>query len=164
MITKEVKEYSNRQRINLNKNDGFTPGDTVVIMTAKEYDKFKEDILDLTNQLRKTENKLNNIQEQQDNLEEMIDKVTNPIHQTYQKQLNDKDNEIKQIVNDLNSLKKICTQFNIDVMGLSAIDILFRSKHKKLVNEFNNSIWIIDQDKQVENIDLKKLPGNDDNE
>ena len=164
MLYKEVKEYSNRQRINLNKNDGFTPGEEVVIFTKSEFDKYKDNILNLQNQLRTTEDKLYNIQEQQENLEQMIDKITNPIHQTYKKQLDDKDKELKQLQLQLKTLQAKTNQYNLELMGLNGIDILLLRKHKKIIKNFNEDIALLADDPKIIDADTKAIPGNDENQ
>ena len=45
--------------------------------------------------------------------------------------------------------------------GLSLIDML-RSKHKKLISEYQNTIWIYKPGETIA-ADVKKLPGEDDN-
>ena len=164
MLYKEVKEYSNRQRINLNKNDGFTPGEEVVIFTKSEFDKYKDNILNLQNQLRTTEDKLYNIQEQQENLEQMIDKITNPIHQSYQKQLDDKDKELKQLKVQLKTLQAKTNQYNLELMGLNCIDILLLRKHKKIIKNFNDEITLLADDPKIIDADTKAIPGKDNQE
>ena len=37
-VQKDVKEYSGRQRINLNKGDGFNDGDIVIVMAINEFE------------------------------------------------------------------------------------------------------------------------------
>ena len=182
MITKTVKEYgkSQRQRIDINKSDGLTTGKDVVLIPVTEYDGIKQNIMNLTSQLRSCEDKLSakedEIQiykDQEQNLEELIQNAITPIDNHYQKQLSNidkeykkqlenKDNQIKQLENQLKLLQQISSQYNIQMGGLSAIDILFRKKHKLLIDDFNNKIWIINQDKQVEDVDLKKVPGSND--
>ena len=41
-VQKDVKEYSKRQRINLNKGDGFNDGDIVIVMAISEFEEIKE--------------------------------------------------------------------------------------------------------------------------
>ena len=51
MLFKEVKQYSNRQRIDINKSDELTPGAEVVILTADEYADLKENLMELNNKV-----------------------------------------------------------------------------------------------------------------
>lgn len=180
MITKTIKEYgkSQRQRIDVNKSDGLSTGEDVVLIPVTEYDKIKQNIMNLTRQLRSCEDKLSAkedeikiYKDQEQNLEELIKNAITPIDNHYQKQLSDirkdhkkelenKDNEIKQLELQLKTLQRIASQYNIQMGGLSAIDMLFRKKHKELIEDFNNNIWIINQDNQIEDVNIKKLPGN----
>ena len=45
-VLKEVKEYSGRQRINLNKSDGFNENEEVYIMNVTEYEQLKKIVID----------------------------------------------------------------------------------------------------------------------
>lgn len=157
MIFKEVKEYSNRQRINLNKDDGLLPGDNVVVMTANEYNDFKSDVVELQDKIRNLEKENQLLKDQERNLNGLIQNVTAPIYENHKKELQDKELQIKQLTNELNTIKKVCNQFNIKISGLSAIDIIFRGKHKKLVSDFNNSIWVNVEDDNIIDADTKKL-------
>ena len=169
MITKTIKEYgkSQRQRIDVNKSDGLSTGEDVVLIPVTEYDKIKQNIMNLTRQLRSCEDKLSAkedeikiYKDQEQNLEELIKNAITPIDEHYQKELKNKDDKIKQLELQLKTLQRIASQYNIQMGGLSAIDMLFRKKHKELIEDFNNNIWIINQDNQIEDVNIKKLPGN----
>ena len=169
MITKQVKEYSKRQRIDLNKNDGFTPGADVVIMTAKEYQGIKDNIINLTRQLRTTENKLYAKEDeiaiyknQEQNLTEMMENLTAPIYENHAKELSKKDIEIKRLQLQLKALETKTNQYNLDMQGLNAIEILILRKHKKLIQNFNDEIAIIGDDPKIIDADAKAIPGKDD--
>ena len=181
MINKKVKEYSNRQRIDLNKNDGFNPGDEVIIITAKRNDEIKETILDLRSQLISAENKLAAKDEeitiyknQEQNLKQIIKDVTAPIYENhkkelskkddhYQKELSKKDDEINQLQIQLDLLKDKINRYNLDMQGLNAIDIAIFRKHKKLIKNFNDEITIIGADSKIIDADAKTIPGADGN-
>ena len=164
MITKKIKEYSNRQRIDINKSDGFTRGEDVVIIPVQKFDEIKQNILDLQSNLSAKDNEIQLLKNQEQNLKEIIEDVTAPIYERHKKEMENKDNQIKQLENQIKALQRIASQYNIQMSGLSAIDVVFRKKHKDLIDDFNNNIWIVNQDNQVEDVDLKKLPGNDDQE
>lgn len=169
MITKIIKEYgkTQRQRIDLNKSDGFTPGSEVVIIPVDEYNGIKQNILNLTNQLRSSEDKVtakdNEIQiykDQENNLKKIVEDVTAPIDENYKKQLESKDQEIKQLKMQLNTLKAKTTQFNLELMGLNTIDMLFKHKHKKLITDFNDEITILTDDPKLNASDVPALQSN----
>ena len=171
MITKIVKEYgkTKRQRIDINKADSLATNSEVVIIPISEYDGIKQNILNLTSQLRTAEDKLSAkedelqiYKDQEQNLKQIVEDVTAPIYENHKTELENKDNEIKQLQDQLKALQQIASTYNIQMGGLSAMDILFRKKHKELIEDFNNNIWIIGNDKQVEDVDLKKIPGSDD--
>ena len=73
MIIRQVKEYSKRQRINLNKSDGLKDGQEVVVLPTQEYD-FKIRVKDnKISELKETINERNN---QIELLEKEIEKLT----------------------------------------------------------------------------------------
>lgn len=159
MLFKEVKQYSNRQRININKDDNLNPGEKVILLTANEYEDIKTDFKDLQDNLIKIENENQLLQSQEQNLKELIENVTAPIYENHKKDLENKDLKIKQLTDELNAMKQICSQFGLELMGLNSIDILFRNKHKKLIQDFNNNIWITAKPGAVVNADAKAIPG-----
>lgn len=158
MIFKEVKEYSNRQRIDLNKKDNLKPGANVVILTDDEYNNIKKEFLELQEQYKILENQIQMQQDQEHNLKEIIENVTAPIYENHKKDLANKDLEIKQLTDELNAIRKSCSQYNIELMDLNAIDIIFRSKHKKLIKDFNNTIFVNMEVAPID-ADAKTLPG-----
>ena len=182
MITKQVKEYSSRQRINLNKNDGFTPGENVVLIPKEQYDSIKQDILDLQQQITDKDSELkiayeqiniasevsNNLKKQFEdlrnqkiNLQQVVKDALTPIDEHYQKELKKKDKQIEQLEIKYNSLLGKAHQHNLELMGLRTRDILFRNKHKKLIFEFDQELTILVTDPKVVTTDAKKLPGNE---
>lgn len=142
MLFKEVKEYSKRQRVNITNNDELETGSKIVILTDKEYDNFKSEVVELQDQLRKLEKENQLLQKQEQNLKQIIQDVTAPIYENHKKELENKDKEIKHLTNELNTMKKVCSQYNLDMTGLNIIDILIFRKHKKLIKNFNGSIWV----------------------
>ena len=160
MLFKQVKEYSQRQRINLNKDDGLKPGDNVVVLTANEYDNIKKDIMQLQDQAIKLENENQLLKNQEQNLKEIIQDVTTPIYENHKKEMENKDLQINQLTNELNALQIKINQYNLDMQGLNLIDIAILRKHKKLIQDFNNTLSIgltpgaIDID-----ADAKAIPG-----
>lgn len=160
MIKKKIKEYgtkSKRQRIDINLSDGFKPGDEVVLLPANEYEDIKTKLFEY-NALDK---ELQILKNQEQNLKEIVEDVTTPIHENYKEELKDKDTQIKQLQGQLNTLKKIFNQFIIELTSLSAWDILFRGKHKDLISDFNSRIWITTNDNEVEDSNQPAIPGED---
>jgi len=175
MIEKIVKEYgtkTKRQRIDLNKKDGFAPGDEVIIIQKDKFNEIKQDIMDLQSEIivknKDIEIYKNRItilsdqeQKQELNLKEIIQDVTTPIYENHKKELDNKDLQIKQLEIQLKSLENKTKQYNLDMMGLNTIDVLFRSKHKHLIQKFNNEISLIINDPKIVDVETPGLPGSD---
>ena len=163
-IIKQVKEYSKRQRIDLNKSDGLAANTDVVIITLEDYNKIKQNVMDLSDKVTAKDKEIEILEKQEQNLKEIIDNVTAPIYEKHDKEIEKKDNQINQLQMELDTLKQVCNKFNIDISQLSAIDILFRKKHHTLINDFSNSIWITSKDKEIVETDVDQLPAKDSQE
>ena len=161
MIFKEVKEYgtkTKRQRIDINKADEMKSGTEVVIMTIPEYDGIKQNIINLTNQLRNTENKLSAkndeikiYKNQEQNLKQIVEDVTAPIDDYYQKELKKKNDKIKELEAKYDELQTKTNDFKLDMMGLNAIEILIMRKHKKRIRIFDEDMKLVNNDRPVIN-------------
>ena len=185
MIIKQVKEYGSktkRQRIDLAKADGFTPGEDVVIIPKEQYDSIKQDILDLQQQITDKDSELkiaysqidiasevsNNLQNQLEdsrsqkiNLQQVVKDAIAPIDEHYQKELENKDKQIEQLEIKYNSLLGKAHKNNLELMGLNIFEIGLFHKHKKLIMEFDQELTIVATDPEVVTTDAKKLPGNE---
>lgn len=158
MITKQIKEYSKRLRINIVNSDGLKAGDNVILLTEQEYQAIQEEKTNLTNALKDKENKLHNTNKQQENFKSMMDNLLEPIQENHQRELNNKDNQITELSNALNTLRNVCSQFNIDISQLSALDFLLRKKHLDLITDFNNNIWITNKKQDgIVDADVKQI-------
>ncbi len=164
MLFKEVKQYSNRQRIDINKSDGLNPGAKVVILTANEYEDIKQNLMDLNNKVTAKDGELQVMKNQEQNLKELIADAIAPIDNHYQKELEIKDKTIKQLQMELKTLKAKTNQYNLDMQGLNAFDMVILRKHKKLIKSFNEDITIIGIDPKIVDADAKAIPGNDNQE
>lgn len=160
MIFKQVKEYSKRQRIDLNKNDGLTPGEEVAILTASEYENIKSKMLQMQDTITANEKEIELLQSQEQNLKELIENVTTPIYDNHEKEMQKKDNEINQLKALLELMRNKTNQYNLELMGLNAIDIAIFRKHKKLIQNYNEEITLIGVDPKL--IDAESvIPGDD---
>lgn len=176
MIIKEVKNYSGRLRINITAKDGFQPNEDIVLMSTAEYDNIKETILDLQQQITilKNENDMLTEMESQlrqsyyamkkkmiseDQLEDIIKLAVNPINEHYNSELQKKDDIINSKDNELNNIKAVLNKFTTSISGLSLWDLI-RGRHKDLINDFHDSIWVNVPMDQVE--DVQALPKNED--
>ena len=144
VIIKEVKEYSKRKRINILKDDGFKPGDKVVILPLASYD-------DMIAELQRLEQLVTDYQMQEESIgneksNETVSNVVEHIYQMHQKQLENKDKIIQEKELEINRLKSITSKYNTSMNGLSTFDMLFRRKHKQLIDDFQSSIWITSDD------------------
>ena len=170
MITKTIKEYgkSQRQRIDVNKSDGLSTGEDVVLIPVTEYDKIKQNIMNLTRQLRSCEDKLSAkeyeikiYKDQEQNLEELIKNAITPIDEHYQREIKNKDNKINELETKLKTLETKINQYNLDMQGLNAIDLLIFRKHKKLIQKYNDEITVFADDPKIIDADTKAIPGED---
>ena len=72
----------------------------------------------------------------------------------YNSELEKKDRVISAKEDEINSIKAVLNKFTTSMSGLSFIDII-RGKHKRLINDFHDSIWVnvpMDQVQEVEKI------------
>ena len=180
MITKTIKAYgkSQRQRIDLNFKDGFAPGEDVVLIPVQRYNEIKQDILDLQNELMTTRNEaemmtevnakledqIQDLRNRKINLEKVITNAVTPIEEHYKEELKNKDTKINELENQLKTLQAKTNQYNLDMMGLNLIDIGIFHKHKKLIQNFNESIAVMGVDPKIIDADAKAIPGSEDQE
>lgn len=144
-VQKDVKEYSSRQRINLNKGDGFNDGDIVIVMAINEFEEIKEQLMQLNTykakvQAYETGNEL---------LKGMSTDTSKDIVESYEKRLDKKDNELKEKDKEISRLKDIFSNYEKRVYGLNPFDVILR-RNKKLSDEFHNSIWIINDNETID--------------
>ena len=150
MIKKKVKEYSKRKRIELNQSDNIDAGAEVIILSENEYNQLLAKINDYD--AVKKENQI--LHNQENNLKKIVDDVTAPIYDQHQKELTNKDQQIKQLQIQLKALQTKTNQYNLDMQGLNVIDIAVLRKHKKLIKDFNTAIADADA---VIDADIKKV-------
>lgn len=162
MIIKEVKEYgtkTKRQRIEFTKSDGLSPGSEVVILTVEEYDKLKNKIFTMNDKVISQDKELQIYQNQEQNLKQIIEDTTSPIHEYYKQEIKSKDDRIKQLEDEYKTLQDNANQFNLELMGLNGLEILFLRKHKKLIRSFHEDLKLIGVDTDI--VDTNVLPGVD---
>ena len=174
MIQKQVKQFgkkSPRLKIDINKSDNLTADTDVVILTADEYAGIKQNIINLTKQLRSAEDRLSAkvdelqiYKDQEQNLKQIIEDVTAPIYENHKKELSDKGKELKQLQDKLDALERKTMQYNLDMQGLNLIDIAILRKHKKLIQKYNDEITVLGVDPKIVDADAKALPGSDSQE
>ena len=144
-VQKDVKEYSGRQRINLNKGDGFNDGDIVIVMAINEFEEIKEQLLQLNEYKAKVEAFEKIAQQPPKDNDETIKKIS----QGYEERLDKKDNELKEKDKEISRLKDIFSNYEKRIYGLNLFDMILR-KNKKLSDEFHDSIWIINENETID--------------
>ena len=169
MKVKEIKNYSGRLRINIVQSDGFKANEDVILMSVQEYDDIKDSILELQNQitvlsnenamLNEMETKLRKgISERESQIDDLLKIALQPIQEHYEIEIQKRDDTINEKDKELNNIKAVLNRFTTSMSGLSFIDFI-RSKHKKLINDFHDSIWVnvpMDQVQDVEKIESEK--------
>lgn len=149
MIIKQVKEYSSRQRIDINKSDGINAGAEVVILSKMEY----ENLINENEKLTADSLKLQAMETQEQNLKNIIENITTPIYENHKKELTAKDDKIKQLEHQLKSLQAKTNQYNLELMGLNFIDFV-RGKHKRAILEFDKTISLFVNADKLDNAGL----------
>ena len=172
MIIKEIKEYSQRLRINIVQADGFNPGDKVVVIPVQEYEDLNQNISDLQGRLRSVKNDNEILKQRQQafneaikesekqldtELEKLLEVSLKPINETHEKQLEDKDSQIEQLTDKLNGMQSAFHHFTTKINSLNAIDIIFRKKHNEVISDFIDSITITGKENNMLNADVKQI-------
>ena len=124
---KEIKNYSGRKRINIVKDDGFKTGEKVVLLTEQEYKELKQ---------------------KKENID--IDIILKTINKNHEKQLQQMEKQVKEKEKELNQIKGMFTRFITQVNGLSFFDLIFKHKHKELINDFQDRVWIMQGTVEIE--------------
>lgn len=156
MKVKEIKNYSGRLRINIVQDDGFQSNEEVVLMSMQEYDSIKDSILELQDKVTEAKKEAEMYKDQMDDI---IKLALKPIEEHYDSELEKKDKVISDKEDEINNIKAVLNKFSTSMSGLSFIDLI-RGKHKNLIDDFHDSIWVnvpMDQVQEVE-----KLPTKDD--
>ena len=94
-----------------------------------------------------------------DQMDDIIKLALKPIEEHYNSELEKKDKVISDKEDEINNIKAVLNKFSTSMSGLSFIDLI-RGKHKNLIDDFHDSIWVnvpMDQVQEVE-----KLPTKDD--
>ena len=174
MIIKEIKNYSGRLRINITAKDNLNANEDVILMTTAEYEEIKDSILDLQNRITVLTNENNMLLEMEsklrqsmadknnqidEQLKNLLEVALQPINEQHKFELESKDKIISDKDNELKSIRAVLNKFTTSISGLSLWDLI-RGKHKVLINDFHDSIWVnvpLDQVQEVE-----KLPKSDD--
>ena len=164
MIIKEIKDYSNRMRINIVSSDGFNPGDEVVLLTKSEYENLKAELFNRENKISYLEQENKIVTQRSDAIMESIEKSKKDmdteldkllkislkhINETNDKQLADKDRQIEQLTGKLDSIR---TAFDIFITNINALKWhhYIRGKHAEVITDFISSIKIKNDDQTLD--------------
>lgn len=149
VLSKDVRDYGGRKRINITNSDGLVKDDAVVVLRKSDYDTLIKDY----NRLIDIVNSMDN---QKVTADAMGDKFLKPVKDSYNdiidglnEKLDDKDKEI-------NRLKAICHDYDKQVYSLGFMDIL-RHKNREISDDFNSKIWITRPDSMVTDAEVRKL-------
>lgn len=154
---KEVKEYTGRQRINLNKSDGFNENEEVYIMNTKEYEDLKSRIIAFEVYKEKAiSEKETAVKTANETSKEVLQNIHNEFKKEYESkeriyldQLEEKETKINNLENELKNLKAIVSNFLIQLNGLNLLDFVFRNKHKDMIEDLKESVWIVKPDVEI---------------
>lgn len=152
-IEKEVKQYSNRLRVNIVKSDGMVKGEKIVLLKVDDFKNLLSDYENLQGKVKMLEN-------QQTNIKDLLEINADAIHQNYKNELENKDKQIKEKDDEIKDINALCSKYNVQMNGLSLIDMVIRKKHKKLIDDFQEKIWIDNNMDRVTDVDV--LPGSED--
>lgn len=170
MIFKKVKEYTGRQRIEFKKEDCLKKDDKIIIFKDDEYKQYKQEVLDLKNNLIALQSKnemlmelnanlksqIDDYKKQNSNLKEIVEDVTAPIKE----EVENKDNRIEELETKIDAMEMVCNEFNIDITGLNIFEVIVLRRHKKRAKEFSASInMIVRKKKNIVEADAQSLPG-----
>ena len=148
-LTKNVREYSGRKRINITQSDGLKKDDTVVILKKSDYD----NLMTEHHRLQELEKDINNQKITADTISE---KFLKPVKDSYTDIIDGLNDKITNKDNEINRLKAITQDYDKQVYSLGVIDIL-RRKNKKMSQDFNSKIWITTPDTMVTDAEVKKV-------
>ena len=154
MIIKQVKEYSKRKRIEINKTDNIDAGEKVYIFKVNEYNQIMENLQALESENKTLQIQHQQMQNQETNIKEMLENATSHIYDNHQKEVENKDNEIKQLKQQINVMRKSISHYIIQLSSLGLLDII-RRKQNKIIENMNDAIFHDADDDAI--ADAKKI-------
>ena len=156
-VKKQVKVYSDRPRISLKKSDGFNENEEVYIMSSDEYSQLKQIVIDFEVYKEKTiSEKETAVKTANETSKKVLQNIHNEFKKEYEskediykEQLEEKETKINDLENELKNLKAIISIFLIQLNGLNLIDFEFRNKHKDMIDNLKESVWIVKPDVEI---------------
>ena len=136
-----VKSNNGYGRLSLGKlGDKFNINEVVYVLNESEYQSLMQ--LQDNETIPEPEPK----REIDKELEKLLEVSLKHINETHKKQLEDKDNQLNAMNDKLNAMEHRCNQLKDKINQLSLWDMIYHKKHYDIINDFTNSIWIINKD------------------
>ena len=158
-----VKSNNGYGRLSLGKiGDKFNINDVVYVLTESEY----QSLMQLQyNDSVTAEPEPEPKREIDKELEKLLKVSLEPINETHKKQLEYKDNQLNAMNDKLNAMEHRCNQLKDKINQLSLWDMIRHKKHYDIINDFTNSIWIINKDNnKIKSADVPALTSDDQQE
>ena len=149
VLSKDVRDYGGRKRINITNSDGLVKDDAVVVLRKSDYDTLIKDY-----------NKLIDIVNSMDNQKVTADaigeKLVTPLKDSYDTIISDLKQDLKDKDTEINRLKAVYSEYDKQVYSMGLLDIL-RKNNRKISDDFNSKIWITRPDSMVTDAEVRKL-------
>lgn len=150
VLSKDVRDYGGRKRINITNSDGLVKDDAVVVLRKSDYDTLIKDY----NRLIDIVNSMDN---QKVTADVMGEKLLKPLDDRYNKIISDLKQDLKDKDTEINRLKAIYHDYDKQVYSMGLLDIL-RHKNREISQDFNSKIWITrPDDSVVTDAEVRKL-------
>ena len=151
-----VKSNNGYGRLSLGKlGTKFNVNDVVYVLSESEYQSLMQSDNDSADE-DSIEKDINST------FENLLEISLTPIQETHKEHIKDKDNQIKQMNAKLNAMEHKCNQLKDKINQLSLWDMVLRKKHYDIINDFTNSIWIINnEDDNMLDADVPAIAGDD---
>lgn len=150
VLSKDVRDYGGRKRINITNSDGLVKDDAVVVLRKSDYDTLIKDY----NRLIDIVNSMDN---QKVTADAIGEKLVTPLKDSYDTIISDLKQDLKDKDTEINRLKAICHDYDKQVYSMGLLDIL-RHKNREISQDFNSKIWITrPDDTMVTDAEVRKL-------
>ena len=149
ILSKDVRDYGGRKRINITNSDGLVKDDEVVVIMKSDYD----DLMKERTHLIKTINSFNN---QKVTADAIGEKLVTPLKDSYDTIISDLKQDLKDKDTEIGMLRQIFHDYDKQVYNLGLLDIL-RHENKKISDDLNSNVWITRPDSMVTDAEVMKL-------
>ena len=150
VLSKDVRDYGGRKRINITNSDGLVKDDAVVVLRKSDYD-------DLIKEHHKLQKVIKSMDNQKLTAETIGEKLVTPLKNSYDTIISDLQEQIKDKDTEINRLKAVYNEYDKQVYSMGLLDIL-RHKNREISQDFNSKIWITrPDDTMVTDAEVRKL-------